>query len=413
MRGIFIKIGRYWKPVRFPYITQNGSPVSIKGGWTYQDGGWKQFWPPSLPATVVTIGAGGGRGGDDITAGYVGNPGHRVTSTIGLTSSDRVTIGVGGRGGDGWSGTGNPGGEGGFGGTQFGGGPGGASGALHGWSGSGGGGGGATYLKVNGDLIVVAAGGGGGGGGGLGYVPPPPEPPVEPVIPAPPPPGPAGPEPAPPPYYPPPVPPPPPEPPPPEYPYWGSTSGDCIGDNTGDNSDGTDGGDGGDGDGGGDGGGGSGCFIGSTAILMADGTIKPIATVRVGESLQSDHGTVIVISNRQRFGDVVLISINGSPYFMTSNHAVLTDQGWAVYDIDLLRRVEPYLYQQILADNGFKPLTPLRAGLSLAHWENGVVHYKLIEKLETKNEYNSSVYWLNVSGDNHYVANGIVVHNDS
>lgn len=394
-RGLFIKIGRYWKPLRFPYVTQNGSPVKIKAGWTYQDGGWKQFWPPGLPATVVTIGAGGGKGGDDVTAGYGGNPGHRVTSTIGLNSSDRVTIGVGGRGGDGWSGTGNPGGDGGFGGTTFGGGSGGASGGLHGWSGSGGGGGGATYLQVNGNLIVVAAGGGGGGGGGWGYVPPPPEPPVEPVIPAPPP----GPEPAPPPYFPPPVPPPPPAPPPEEYPYWEYSGGDGIG---------------GDGTGGDSGGsGGSGCFIGSTSILMANGTSKPIATVRVGESLQSDHGTVIVISNRQRFGDVVLISLNGSPYFMTSNHAVLTDQGWAVYDIDLLRRTEPYLYQQILADNGFKPLTVLRAGLSLAHWVGGAVQYKLIETLETKNEHNYNVYWLNVSGDNHYIANGIVVHNDS
>jgi hypothetical protein len=396
-RGVFIRTNNVWKALRFPYVNYNGQTSKIKAGWTYQNDEWVQFWPPALPVTVVTIGASGGRGGDDVTAGYTGNPGHRVTSTIGLSSSDRIVIGVGGRGDDGTTGTGNAGGNGGFGGATYGGGPGGAAGGLHGWSGSGGGGGGATYIEVNGSVITLAAGGGGGGGGGLGYVPPPPPPESPPEISQPAPDAPA-------PSYPPPVAPPPPAPPPPEYPkeeetYWSDNQGDGIGD--------------GPGAGGGDGPGGSGCFTGDTQILMADGTLKPIALVRVGERLQSDGGIVNVSSNRNRFGDVVLISVNGSTHYMTSNHAVLTDNGWAVYDINLLKSTESILYQQILADNGGKPLTTLSKGMKLAYWVDGAVEYRMIERLDTIVVRNAHVYWLNVSGNNHYVANGVVVHNDS
>ena len=146
---------------------------------------------------------------------------------------------------------------------------------------------------------------------------------------------------------------------------------------------------------------------------MADGTLKPIALVRVGERLQSDGGIVNVSSNRNRFGDVVLISVNGSAHYMTSNHAVLTDNGWAVYDINLLKSTESILYQQILADNGGKPLTTLSKGMKLAYWVDGAVEYRMIERLDTIVVRNAHVYWLNVSGNNHYVANGVVVHNDS
>jgi hypothetical protein len=394
-RGVFIRTNSTWKSLKFPYVNYAGQNTKIKAGWTYQNDEWVQFWPPALPVTVVTIGAGGGRGGDDVTAGYTGNPGHRVTSTIGLSSSDRIIIGVGGRGNDGTTGTGNPGGSGGFGGDTYGGGPGGAAGALHGWSGSGGGGGGATYIEVNGSVIALAAGGGGGGGGGLGYVPPPPPPDEPPAINSP------APE-APPQNFPPPVPQPAPEPPPPEYPkeeeVYEPSYGDGIGDGPGDaGSDGA----------------GSGCFTADTQILMADGTLKPIALVRVGERLQSDGGIVNVSSNRNRFGDVVLVSINGSAHYMTSNHAVLTDLGWAVYDINLLKSKESILYQQILADNGGKPLTSLAEGMKLAYWVDGAVEYRMIETLKTIVVRNAHVYWLNVSGDNHYVANGVVVHNDS
>jgi hypothetical protein len=412
-RGIFIVNNRRWKPLRFPYIRQSGADIKIKAGYTYVNGAWRQFWPPALPVSVILIGAAGGRGGDDVTPGNGANPGHRVAGTMGLSSSDNIILGVGGQGAPGSGGgiPSAPGGAGGYGGVRFdgstySGGIGGTAGP-NGWSGGGGGGGGATFLEVNGDEILVAAGGGGGGGGGLNYVPPPPAPaPGGDSGPAP---APAIPDPGPPT----PNPSPPAEPAAPEPAPEGDTGyqgGDGIG-GTADSDSDSDGDDGGaGGDSGGDGGG---CFIGTTKILMANGYLKDISLVRVGERLQSDHGSVTVISNRDRYGDVELISINGSVHYMTSNHAVLTDQGWAVYDLDLLRTTEPALYQQILADNNFEPLVPLRVGLKLAHWVNGVVEYRSIDTLDTIIQRNGHVYWLNVSGDNHYIANGVVVHNDS
>jgi hypothetical protein len=146
---------------------------------------------------------------------------------------------------------------------------------------------------------------------------------------------------------------------------------------------------------------------------MADGTLKSISSVRAGDLVQSDAGAVSVMWNRTRIGDVELVSMNGSDYFMTSNHAVFTDQGWAVYDIEYLQMTEPVQYQMILANNNFKPLTPLREGLNLAHWVNNELVYRPIEKLATINVKSKQVFWLNVAGNDRYIANGVVVHNES
>jgi hypothetical protein len=146
---------------------------------------------------------------------------------------------------------------------------------------------------------------------------------------------------------------------------------------------------------------------------MADGTLKSISSIRVGDLIRNDAGVASVIYNRTRIGDVELVSINGSNHFMTSNHAVFTDQGWAVYDIEYLQTTEPVQYQIVLANNNFKPLTPLREGLNLAYWINDELVYKPIEKLTAINIKSKQVFWLNVTGNDRYIANGIIVHNES
>jgi len=416
-RGVFIAIGGRLRPWRRPSVIVNGVDTKILAGWTKIDGDWRQFWPPQVAASIVVIGAGGGNGGNDRLTGYAGRSGHKITGIIPLGADQQIQIGIGGRGGDGYTGTGVGSGLPGFGDANTGGGPGGTPGAS-GWSGGGGGGGGATYISVEGVNIVVAAGGAGGGGGGQGYVPPPdPPPPAADPGPGPawnPDPQPEQPQPS----YNPPAPPPPaavdpPYDPPYEPPVesWNS-GGDGIGEGCGPGACGSSGEGGGGGGGGGEGGD-AGCFIGSTKVLMADGTTKSISSVRVGDLVRSDAGVVSVIYNRTRIGDVELVSMNGSDYFMTSNHAVFTDQGWAVYDIEYLQMTEPVQYQMILANNNFKPLTTLREGLNLAHWVNDEVVYRPIEKLATINVKSKQVFWLNVTGNDRYIANGVVVHNES
>ena len=412
-RGVFIAKDGRLRPWRRPSVIVNGVATKILAGWTRMDGVWRQFWPPQLPAVVIAIGAGGGNGGNDRLTGYTGRSGHKITGIIALGADQQIQIGIGGRGGDGYTGTGIGAGLPGFGGANAGGGIGGNPGAS-GWSGGGGGGGGASYISVEGTNIVVAAGGGGGGGGGQGYVPPP-DPPPPANVPQPDP----SPDPQPeqpqPPYNPPVQPPVPPPPDPPYEPpqeYWDTGGGDGIGTGCDPGTCGDTGADGG-GAAGDGGAGGSGCFIGSTKVLMADGTLKSISSVRVGDLVRSDAGVVSVIWNRTRIGDVELVSMNGSDYFMTSNHAVFTDQGWAVYDIEYLQMTEPVQYQMILANNNFKPLTPLREGLNLAHWVNNELVYIPIEKLATINVKSKQVFWLNVAGNDRYIANGVVVHNES
>lgn len=126
----------------------------------------------TVPATIASslyvslISAGGGTGGNDITAGYPGYPGRAVTGYIIVNPGDVILASVGTAGVGGGSGGGASGGTGGQGGVLgFPGGQGGNSGIIP-YSGAGGGGGGATAIAKNGSIVGVAGGGPGGGGGG-------------------------------------------------------------------------------------------------------------------------------------------------------------------------------------------------------------------------------------------------------
>ena len=97
--------------MRRPSVMVDGVDTKILAGWTKIAGVWRQFWPPQLPAAVVAIGAGGGKGGDDRIGGYRGNPGHQITTYIPIGTDQEIEVGIGGRGGDGYSGTGTGAGE--------------------------------------------------------------------------------------------------------------------------------------------------------------------------------------------------------------------------------------------------------------------------------------------------------------
>jgi len=152
------------------------------------------------------------------------------------------------------------------------------------------------------------------------------------------------------------------------------------------------------------------CFVGSTPILMRTGSTKPISHLVIGDSLQSDNGGVIVLDIYKKTAQVILVSFNGLPHFVTTNHAMLTDKGWGAFDPTLFAATEPAAYLQVCADNNYKPLLTLTQGCNLAYWINGNKQYTPIENVSFISSV-QEVFWLHVSGDNHYIANSIIVHN--
>ncbi|CAB4123141.1 Hint domain containing protein [uncultured Caudovirales phage] len=154
-----------------------------------------------------------------------------------------------------------------------------------------------------------------------------------------------------------------------------------------------------------------GCFVAETPILMKDGNTRPISHLGPGDILQSDGGSVSVVGVHKRTINTVLVSFNNLPYFVTSNHPMLTDRGWGSFDNMLLAATEPGVYDSVLSNNGYNPLIDIDEGTNLAMWNDGIINYvpiynvKKMSKVET-------VYYLDVTGDNHYIANNIIVHNE-
>ena len=157
--------------------------------------------------------------------------------------------------------------------------------------------------------------------------------------------------------------------------------------------------------------GGNGCFTQDTRISMIDGSTKFIKDIQIGDTLLGDSGPVNVLNKWVGIGNYALVDFNKKGYFITSNHPVLTDQGWGAVDVMLFAATEPENYQRVLQNNNFQPLVDVKIGSQLAVWINGNVAYETLATMDMRPPIEIEVYNLNVTGDDHYIANGYIVHN--
>ena len=162
----------------------------------------------------------------------------------------------------------------------------------------------------------------------------------------------------------------------------------------------------------GDGTGGGGCFVASTPVLMPDSTTRSISSIIAGDTIQGDAGLVTVLSVHNRTRDYEMVDFNQLGYWITSEQAMLTDQGWGAFDVQRLRELEPLTYQQLLSQNNNRPLVTIQEGMKLGTWEDNQVVFEKTVSNVSKTIQNVQVWWLKVTNDEHFIANGIVVHNN-
>ncbi|CAB4123140.1 Hint domain containing protein [uncultured Caudovirales phage] len=153
------------------------------------------------------------------------------------------------------------------------------------------------------------------------------------------------------------------------------------------------------------------CFTPDTKVSMSDGSYKSINEINVGDTLMGDNGVVTVINKWVGIGNYVLVDFNKKGYFITSNHPVLTDNGWGSVDVALFAATEPQTYLRVLQANGNRPLVTVKIGTKLATWFNGTVVYETLHSMDLMPPIDIEVYNLNVTGDDRYIANGYIVHN--
>jgi len=138
------------------------------------------------------------------------------------------------------------------------------------------------------------------------------------------------------------------------------------------------------------------CFVAGTQIEMADGSLRTIERVRVGDSVRAAGGGVnrveklFVIPSRG-----LKYSFNGGKFFVTASHPFLTEQGWKSLDPMGSVRENPGLRVTQLSE-GDVVLT--RAGSIRLH------SIRAAESEET-------VFNFRTDGDHSYIADGYKVHN--
>ena len=146
------------------------------------------------------------------------------------------------------------------------------------------------------------------------------------------------------------------------------------------------------------------CFIAGTKVTMADGTLKNIENVKVGDKVKGhkEENTVIKL-DPTLLADRKLYSFNDNEhYFFTSEHPFMTEEGWkSIKPEKTKERDGVELYDQLKGE--------LKVGDKLVT-DNGPIKVTDIKSKEMNNP-EMPLYNFNVSNDNSYIADDYVVHN--
>lgn len=129
---------------------------------------------------------------------------------------------------------------------------------------------------------------------------------------------------------------------------------------------------------------------------MADGSLKNIEQVQVGDLLKGSVGPNQVRSLKRYHHEGDLYSVNGSEPFVTAGHPFMTLRGWAAFDEHLARQLNPSLEivrlevgDVFILDNGGRALLSEFYAVGAS----------------------TTVYNFEVSGTRDYFAEGFLVHN--
>ena len=138
------------------------------------------------------------------------------------------------------------------------------------------------------------------------------------------------------------------------------------------------------------------CFTPNTLITMADGTEKPISSIKIGEKVKSEIGesTVldILIHEDKEYS---VYSINNSKPFVTAEHPFKTIDGWKAIDA-----ADTFEQHQVLSKT--LDLNDVLVKLN----ENEVVYDIKLGPVKYPKVYN-----LSLNNEHVYYANGYLVHN--
>ena len=146
------------------------------------------------------------------------------------------------------------------------------------------------------------------------------------------------------------------------------------------------------------------CFLPDTKVTMADGSLKNIQDVKIGEKVVGRNGEVSPVlgihrpSVRQSAGGSKVYAFNGGRFFVTAEHPFLTTEGWKAINPVISKEKHPEI----------SSIAHLKVGDTLITDHGKVVLHSITSK---EVDPNTTVYNLILGGDHTYIADGYVVHN--
>jgi outer membrane immunogenic protein len=169
------------------------------------------------------------------------------------------------------------------------------------------------------------------------------------------------------------------------------------------------------------------CFTATTPVLMADGTSRPIATVKVGDEVMGEDGAVnrVVAIETPALGSRGLYAFNGGPAFVTPEHPFMTRDGWKSMAPDAtfaennsfragkLKTGDELVQVQSLETRD-RPVSVVLGGAMKAPGADVLVETRF-SRLESATRHDGdpfmTVYNLRLDGNHTYFANNYLVHN--
>jgi len=157
--------------------------------------------------------------------------------------------------------------------------------------------------------------------------------------------------------------------------------------------------------------GGGDCHVAWAKVLMADGTLKEIQHIQVGDLVRGATSINEVTRMLTPNLDSRLVSFNDIDFFVSETHPLLTDRGWGAFNLELLKTQKPHEYETVKQDNGGNDLVEIVEGSNIGYFDGNQVQFVPVQNLSFEGRENFTVYRLSVSGDKTYIAENYVAHN--